>query len=76
MKIRDLLSIIIMLISIAFGLWLAIGVMLVGGIMQAITGFQIGDVAMAAWGIARALLCELGFVPMWIGIMIGVFVSD
>lgn len=76
MKIRDLLGLIIGIASVIFSLWLVIGVMLVGGISQAITGFQIGDTGMAAWGIARALLCELGFIPMWIGIMLGVIVSD
>lgn len=76
MKIRDLLSIIIMIGSVILGLWLSLGVLLAGGIEQAIIGFQTGDAGMAAWGIVRALFFEMGFLVTWIGFMIGVFVGD
>lgn len=76
MSFRDLLGIIIMFASIVFSFWLAIGVMLVGGIVQVVEGIQIGNGAMIGWGVARAILFELGFIPAWIGMIIGVFVSD
>lgn len=76
MKIRNVLSIIIMIGSIVLGLWLSLGVLLAGGIQQLVVGCQTGDAGMIAWGIVRALFFEMGFIPMWLGIMLGVFVGD
>lgn len=76
MKIRNILSIIIMIGSVILGVWLSLGVLLVGGIQQLVVGCQTGNASMIAWGIVRALFFEMGFIPTWIGIMLGVFVGD
>lgn len=75
-KIRKILAAMIFIASLIFSFWLAIGVMLVGGIQQAIVGFQIADAGMAAWGIVRALLFEMGFLPFWIGYIVSLFLMD
>ena len=73
---RDMLGILIIFASIILGIWLSIAVMLVGGIQQAIVGFQTANTAMATWGIIRALFFELGFLPTWIGFFLGIMISD
>lgn len=75
-KIKNVLAVVIFIMGIVISCWLAINVMLVGGIQQTITGFQNGDAGMAAWGLARALLSEFGFVPFWIGFIISAALTD
>lgn len=64
-KMKMALRIAIMLIGIITSIWLSFWVLLVGGIEQAIIGFQTANAGMAALGIVRALICELGFLPLW-----------
>ena len=75
-KIKNILAAIIMIAAIIFSFWLSINVLLVGGIMQAIVGFQTMDIGMAAWGIVRALLFEMGFIPFWLGMFVSVWLTD
>ena len=76
MKIRNVLSIIIMIGSIVLGLWLSLGVLLAGGIQQLVVGCQPGDAGMIAWGIVRALFFEFGFLPFWVGYIAAICLMD
>ena len=69
-RIRNTLLVIVFILSTIISCWLGIGVMLVGGIQQAIEGFRIMDDWMAAWGIVRAIFFEIGLLPFWLGIII------
>ena len=75
-KIKNILALIIFILGIVISFWLSIKVLLVGGVMQAIVGFQTMDTAMAAWGIVRALLFEMGIIPFWLGMFIAVWLTD
>ena len=46
----------------ALAAWLAIWVMLYGGIMASVNNWGIDDGAVV-WGIVRAVLCEAGIIP-------------
>lgn len=76
MKIKNLIGNLIIIASIVLGLWLTIWVMLAGGIMQVVDGVQNGVGADIAWGIIKALFCEIGMIPTWIGWVIGFMVKD
>ena len=76
MRIRNVVAALIVIASLIFSCWLGIGVMLVGGIQQAIVGFSIMDISMAAWGIARAVLFEVGFFPLWISYIVAFYIMD
>lgn len=75
-KIKNILAALIFILGIVVSFWLSIKVLLVGGVMQAIVGFQIMDVSMAAWGIVRALLFEMGIIPFWLGMFVAVWLTD
>lgn len=75
-KIKNILATIVMIVAIIVSFWLAINILLVGGVMQAIVGFQTMDAGMAAWGIVRALLFEMGFIPFWLGMFVAVWLTD
>ena len=60
-----------MVTTLILSLWLTIGVMLIGGINSAITGFEIGNVSQGVWGIIRAVFSEIGMIPFSIGWIIG-----
>lgn len=75
-KIKIILALLILIVTTIIGFWLAIKVLLVGGIMQTMMGLQFADANMAAWGIIRALLFEMGFFPIWIGIFIAGLLTD
>lgn len=66
-KIKRMVAAALIILSLIFSFWLAIGVMLVGGIEQVVIGAQINDGGMIAWGIVRALFFEVGFLPFWVG---------
>lgn len=71
MKIRNVIGNLIILASIVFGIWLTIWVMLAGGIMQVVNGAQNGIGSDIAWGLIKALFCEVGMIPTWIGWVVG-----
>lgn len=76
MKIRNILGCLIIILGFIFSCWLGIGVMFIGGINSAIDGFTIGNVAQGVWGIVRAFFFELGFIPFWIGYVLGILVME
>jgi len=59
--------------AVALGIWLALFVMLYGGIMQAITNWGVSNSAVV-WGIIRAVFFELGAIPAWLVALCGFFV--
>ena len=75
-KIRYTVAAVLVILSLIFSFWLAIGVMLVGGIEQAVIGSQINDAGMIAWGVVRALFFEFGFLPFWVGYIAAVYLMD
>lgn len=68
---KKFLSTIIILLGIGLGLYLGIYVLLYGGIMQVINNIDPLNKSQLVWGIIRALLCELGIIPAYLGIVIG-----
>lgn len=64
-------GVVIILASIALGIWLSLFVMLYGGIMSAIENWGIDNSAVV-WGIIRAVFCEVGIIPAYIFAAIGV----
>ena len=74
--VKNILSLIILIVGIVVGLWLSLYVMLYGGIMQAYNGFTSGDVSSGVWGVIRAVFFEVGSLPIWIGLLVSCFVSD
>lgn len=71
MKIRNVIGNLVILASVIFGIWLTIWVMLAGGIMQVVNGAQNGIASDIAWGLIKAIFCEVGMIPMWIGWVVG-----
>ncbi len=62
--------------SCALGGYIAIYLMLYGGIMQAINNWGINNGAVV-WGIIRAIFCELGTIPaILLGTGLVWFLSD
>lgn len=76
MKVRNIIAAIIAIASVVLSLWLAIGVMFIGGINAAILGFTTGNISMGVWGIIRAVFFEFGFFPLFIGYIAALFVAD
>lgn len=68
---KKFLATIIVLLGIGLGLYLGIYVLLYGGIMQVINNIDPLNKSQLVWGIIRALLCELGIIPVQLGIIIG-----
>ena len=75
-KIKRMAAAALIILSLIFSLWLAIGVMLVGGIEQVVIGAQINNGSMIAWGIVRALFFEFGFLPFWVGYIAAICLMD
>lgn len=71
---KKFLATIIILLGIGLGLYLGIYVLLYGGIMQVINNIDPLNKSQLVWGIIRALLCELGAIPVYLGIVIGSFI--
>lgn len=70
MNLAKMIGNLIKIIAVLFGFWLSICVMLAGGLIQAIEGFQAGDVATGVWGAIRAIFFEFGMIPayiLWLG---------
>ena len=55
------------------GIWLALYVMLYGGIMQAVDNWGV-DKSAVVWGIIRAVFFEMGAIPGYLLAVIGVFI--
>ena len=72
---KVVIGIILIVASIAFGIWLCLWVMLYGGIMQAVENFQINNSAVV-WGIIRAIFSGLGAIPSYFGIAIGMILIN
>ena len=68
---KKILAIIISLLGIGLGLYLGVYVLLYGGIMQIINNIDPLNTSQLVWGIIRALFCELGIIPVYIGMVIG-----
>ena len=67
---KAIIGLILIVASIALGIWLCLWVMLYGGIMQAIENWGRSNPAVV-WGIIRAVFFEIGLIPAYIGICIG-----
>lgn len=59
--------------GVALSVWLALIVMLYGGIMSAIENWGTNNSAVV-WGIIRAVLCEFGVLPGYVLIFAGIFI--
>ncbi len=68
---KTVVGIILILAGIALGIWLCLVVMLYGGIMQAVEIWGISNSAVV-WGIIKAVFFEIGLIPTYIGVAIGV----
>lgn len=68
---KKFLATIIVLLGFGLGLYLGIYVLLYGGIMQVINNIDPLNKSQLIWGIIRALFCELGIIPVYIGMVIG-----
>lgn len=69
-KINRIIAILIKIVSVLFGIWLSIWIMLFGGIVQAIEGFKIGNTSMGIMGVIKAVFFETGTIPayvLWLG---------
>ncbi|HUS89755.1 MAG TPA: hypothetical protein VMW91_10445 [Desulfosporosinus sp.] len=67
---KAIIGLILIVASIALGIWLCLWVMLYGGIMQAIENWGINNSAVV-WGIIKAVFFEIGLIPAYIGILVG-----
>lgn len=67
---KSIMAIILILASIALGIWLCLWVLLYGGIMQAVENFGTNNSAVV-WGIIKAIFSTVGMIPTYIGVAIG-----
>ena len=67
---KVVVGLILIIASIAVGIWLCLWVMLYGGIMQAIENWGINNSAVV-WGIIKAIFFEVGMIPAYFGILLG-----
>ncbi|MFA5013657.1 MAG: hypothetical protein WC520_03825 [Candidatus Paceibacterota bacterium] len=65
-----ILGVLLIVVGLVLAVWLAIFVMLYGGIMQAINNWDTNTAA-AVWGVIRAFFFEFGFVPGAILVVVG-----
>lgn len=72
---KVIIGLILIIASIVFGVWLGLWIMLYGGIMQAIENWGIDNSAVV-WGIIRAVFSQLGAIPAYFGIFIGILLID
>lgn len=68
---KTVLGLILIIGGIVLAIWLPLVVMLYGGIMQAVNCWGVDNSAVV-WGIIRAVLCEVGIIPGYIVILVGV----
>ena len=68
---KTIIGLLLVVTGIALAIWLALVVMLYGGIMQALNCWGVDNSAVV-WGIIRAFLCEAGLIPGVFMIMFGV----
>ncbi len=61
--------------GIILGIWLCLWVMLYGGIMQAIENWGVNNSAVV-WGIIKAVFFQVGMIPAYISIKIGMGMLD
>ena len=59
--------------GVVLGLYLVIGYMFIGGILQIVNASSTGDIAV---GILKIIFCELGMIPAYILIVLGVAISE
>jgi hypothetical protein len=69
---KVLIGLILVVASIALGVWLCLWVMLYGGIMQAIENWGVNNSAVV-WGIIKAIFFEVGMIPAYFGVLLGIF---
>lgn len=74
-KIIGWFGVALIIIGFIFSCWLSFGVMLVGGINDAIIAFQDGNTSAAVWNIIRAIFFEMGFTPFWITWVVGLHLT-
>ncbi len=67
-------GIVLMCGGFAFAIWLPLWAMLYGGIMQAIDNWGVDNGAVVR-GIIRAVLFEVGVVPGYLAILIGLYIT-
>lgn len=67
---KRVVGIVLILASIAFGLWFCLWVMLYGGLMQAVENWGLNNSAVV-WGIIKAIFFSIGMIPAYIGVCIG-----
>lgn len=67
---KVLLGTVEILLGIFIAAYLAIYVMLYGGILQAVTNWGIND-SLVVWGLIKALFFEIGLIPGYLLIFIG-----
>ena len=67
---KEVFGVVIVIAGIALMIYLPLVVMLYGGIMQAVNSWGVDNSAVV-WGIIRAVLCEVGLIPGWLLIFIG-----
>ena len=72
---KVIVGLILIVTSIALGIWLCLWVLLYGGIMQAIENWGVNNSAVV-WGIIKAVFFQIGFIPSYIGICIGKSMFD
>lgn len=68
---KTIAGFVLILGGIALSIWLCLVVMLYGGIMQAVNCWGTNNSAVV-WGIIRAVLCEVGLLPGYFLVIIGV----
>lgn len=67
---KAFLGLALVVFGIALMIWLALYVMLYGGIRQAINCWGVNNSAVV-WGIIRAVLCEIGVIPGYLVVLFG-----
>lgn len=68
---KKIIGLLIILVGIGFGIWLGLYVMLYGGIVQIISNINPINASGLALGVIRAILFEIGFIPTYVGVIIG-----
>lgn len=67
-KIKTIIFSILVIAGFIFSCWLAIGVMLIGGIMTIVNGATGIALALA---ILEIIFFEMGFLPFWLSYILG-----
>lgn len=72
---KAVVGLIVVVASIVLGIWLCLWVLLYGGIMQAIENWGVNN-SVVVWGIIKAVFFEMGMIPAYIGILIGMHILN